>query len=157
MVGHRPAFLHSPGLWSLAESPHTVSRCHTEQYRLPTPADHCTHLKHLLMTVPDRPALIPIVEKSAARTLELTPYVDPYPLYFLCRYLHTNTNMGDQLSIRELKSLFTTQLDTTREDTYTFYVAILPWYHYTIWQLCHLLLETSYAIVCQGGRGHSNL
>ena len=146
MIGHRPAFLHSPGLWSPAESPHTVSRCHTEQYRLPTPADHCTHLKllpirlwapctHLkllLMTVPDRPALIPIVEKSAALTLALTPYVDPYPLYFLCRYLHTNTNMGDQLSIRELKSLFTTQLDTTREDTHTFYVAILPWYHYTI-------------------------
>ena len=38
------------------------------------------------------------------------------------KYLET----GKLTLTRELKPLFTTQLDTTRDDTYTLYVAILP-------------------------------
>ena len=38
------------------------------------------------------------------------------------KYLET----GRLTLIRELKPLFTTQPDTTQDDTYTLYVAILP-------------------------------
>jgi len=53
--------------------------------------------------------ILGIVEKSALLTLTPTLYVDPYPHYFICRYLRTNTNMRDQLSTRKLKHLFTTR------------------------------------------------
>ena len=95
--------------------------------------------------------ILGIVEKSALLTLTPTLYVDPYPHYFICRYLRTNTNMRDQLSTRKLKHLFTTRLDTAREATYTLYVAILLWHLYIAWQHFHLLLVTLYAMVWQGG------
>lgn len=59
--------------------------------------------------------------KSVSRTLTLTPSVYPYPHHFLCGDLQLDTNMGGQLSTRELEPLFITQLDTTRED-YTLFM-----------------------------------
>lgn len=56
---------------------------------------------------------ISLVEKLASITLTPTPFADPYLHYFLCGDLQLNNNMRDQLSIRGLKPLFTTQLDTT--------------------------------------------